>query len=184
VRHLSGCLGLRELYLKGTAVTDRGLLAIRKLPQVWSLVLDDTCVSDEGCAALAELPHLSLLSLNRTRVAGHGLASLRDNEHFSIYLESTPATDDGISALAQRLSNLKLISLSQTLVGDSTARALAKLPRINDVRLSYTKLTDTGLAAFSGHPHLEVIYLEGCGVTKGAIKALKASRRRLTVYGP
>ena len=35
------------------------------------------------------------LSLDRTRVVGHGLASLRDNEHFSIYLEGTPATNEG-----------------------------------------------------------------------------------------
>jgi hypothetical protein len=101
VRRLSSCVGLRELYLRGTQVTDQGLLAIHKLPQVWSLVLDDTRVSDEGCAALAEMPQLSLLSLNRTRVAGPGLACLRDNEHFGVYLESTPATDEG--AFGKRL---------------------------------------------------------------------------------
>ena len=97
--YLSGCVGLRELYLKETAITDRGLLAIHKLPQVWSLILDDTAVSDEGCAALAEMQQLSLLSLKRTRVVGHGLAKVRDNEHFNVYLEGTPATDEGVIAL-------------------------------------------------------------------------------------
>ncbi len=153
VRHLSRCTELWELYLKETAVTDKGLMEIHRLPKVWR--------------------------------AGHGLASLRDNEHFNLYLESTPATDRGVFALAQRMSNLKLVSLNQTGVGDSVARALAKLPRLNDVRLSHTKLTDDGLAAFSGHPHLEVIYVEGCAITKRAVKALKkASRHGLTVYGP
>src|ERR1700722_19594931 len=37
LRHLSSCVGLRELYLKETAITDHGLAAIAKLPQVWSL---------------------------------------------------------------------------------------------------------------------------------------------------
>src|SRR6185436_16366212 len=106
--------GLRELYLKETAITDRGLLAIRKLPQVWSLILDDTAVSDEGCAALAEMQQLSRLSLNRTRVTGHGVAKLRDNEHFSVYLEGTPATDEGVTAIAARISNLRVISLNKT----------------------------------------------------------------------
>jgi hypothetical protein len=184
VRHLSRCAGLRELYLKETAVTDKGLMEIHELPQVWSLVLDDTTVSDEGCAALAEMQQLSLLSLNRTHVAGYGLAALRDNEYFNVYLEGTPAGDEGVIALAQRLSNLKLISLCKTGVGDSAARALAKLPRLNDVRLSHTKLTDEGLVAFSGHPHLDAIYVEGCAITESAVKALKkASPRRLTVYG-
>ena len=58
--YLSGCIGLREVYLKETAITDRGLLAIHRLPQVWSLNLDDTAVSDEGCAALAAMQQLSL----------------------------------------------------------------------------------------------------------------------------
>jgi internalin A len=185
VRHLSRCAELRELYLKETAVTDKGLMEIHALPQVWSLVLDDTTVSDEGCAALAELQQLSLLGLNRTHVVGYGLAALRDNEHFNVYLEGTPATDEGVIALTERLSNLQHISLSQTSVGDSAARALAKLPRLNDVRLSHTKLTDDGLAAFSGHPHLEAIYVKGCAITERAVKALKkASRHGLTVYGP
>lgn len=184
LRYLSGCIGLRELYLKETAITDRGLAAIRKLPQVWSLILDDTAVSDEGCAALAEMPQLSLLSLNRTRVVGHGLAKLRDNEPFNLYLEGTPATDDGVTAIAQRVSNLRLISLNQTVVGDHAARALSKLQGLNDVRFSHTRLTDEGLAAFSGHPFLEVIYVEGCAVSKAAVSALKKARRRLTVYGP
>ncbi len=177
--------GLRELYLKETAITDKGLMAIRKLPQIWSLVLDDTSVSDDGVSALGEMPKLKLLMLNRTSVVGHGLASLPDNEFIDIYLEGTPATDEGVTAIAQRVLNLKLISLSQTSVGDSAAEALAKLPRLNDVRFSYTNLTDVGLVAFSGHPHLEVIYVKGCAITKGAVKTLKrATRRELTVYGP
>src|SRR5688572_7918047 len=134
LRYLSGCIGLRELYLKETAISDRGLSAIHKLPQVWSLLLDDTAVTDKGCARLAEMSQLSLLGLNRTRVMGHGLAKLRDNEHFNLYLEGTPATDEGVIALAQRLSNLKLISLNQTTVGDPAARALSKLQRLNEVR--------------------------------------------------
>jgi Leucine Rich repeat len=185
VSYLKKCANLRELYLKKTAVTDKGLMEICALPQVWSLVLDDTTVSDEGCAALSMMQQLSLLSLKRTNVAGYGLAALRDNEFFNVYLEGTPADDEGVTAFAQRLSNLKLISLIQTGVGDSAARALAKLSRLNDVRLSHTKLTDDGLTAFSGHPLLDAIYIEGCAITESAVTALKkASPRRLTVYGP
>ena len=184
LRYLSGCTGLRELYLKGTAITDRGLSAIHKLPQVWSLILDDTAVSDEGCAALADMPQLGLLSLNRTRVVGHAVAKLRDNEHFNVYLEGTPANDEGVTAIAERISNLKLISLNQTIVGDAAAHALSKLKRLDDVRFSHTKLTDDGLSAFTGHPSLEVIYVEGCAVSKSAVTAIKKARRRLTVYGP
>jgi hypothetical protein len=124
------------------------------------------------------------LGLNCTRVTGHGLASLRDNKHFNLYLDGTPATAEGVVALAGRISNLMLISLNQTNVGDRAARALAKLRHLNDVRLSHTKLTDEGLAAFSGHPSLEAIHVEGCAVTKAAVKALKKSSRHLTVYGP
>lgn len=183
LRHLTDCIELRELYLQETSITDKGLKTVSKLPQVWSLLLDDTKVSDEGCAALAEMPELELLSLNRTRVTGHGLAALRDTS-WDIYLEGAPVTDEGVVAFSERMTNLKVISLSETGVGDAAALALARLPRLDDVRLSHTKITDEGVAAFSRHPTLAVIYLEGCSVSKGAASALKKARRRLTIYGP
>lgn len=185
LRSLAKCRHLRELYLKETGISDEGLSHIGELPNVWSLILDDTKVSDKGCAALAGMNELSLLSLNRTRVTGATLAFLRDNEHFNIYLEETFATDDGVIAAAERLSNLKLISLKDTRVGDASARALARLQRLNDVRLSGTRITDAGLAAFNGHPYLDVIYVERCNVAPATVIAVKkASPRRLTVYGP
>jgi hypothetical protein len=185
MRHLSKCVGLRELYLNETAVTDKGIVHVGELPEVWSLSLDDTIVSDVGCEALGGMPQLFLLSLCRTRVSGYGLAAVRDNEHFNLYLNETPVTDAGVIALAERLSNLKLISLSQTNVGDSAAFALAKLQRLEDVRLSGTSLTQKGLAAFTGHRNLEAIYVEGCALSKKAIRQLKkASPCDLTVYGP
>lgn len=184
VRHLSSAVELRELYLNETMVTDDGLVQIRNLPHLWSLLLDDTTVSDSVFTALSSLPQLSLLSLNRTRVTGIGLADLPDNEYFSLCLDSTLVTDGAVAAFAEHRANLKLISLNETSVGNDAARALAKLTTLDDVRLSGTALTDDGLAAFAGHPHLEVIYVEGCKVTKRAVKALKASNRGLTVYGP
>ena len=185
LRHLSKCSELNELYLEATAISDKGLSYIGELPNVWSLILDDTRVTDDGCAKLAGMPNLSLLSLSRTRVVGHALARLRDNEHFHVYLEETPATDDAVVALAEQLSNLQLISLSGTRVGDNSARALAPLQHLNDVRLSGTLITDVGLAAFNGHPYLDVIYVDRCNVSSAAVQAVKkASPRRLTVYGP
>jgi internalin A len=183
--HLAGCACLRELYLKQTAITDRGLMAIGRLPHVWGLILDDTGVSDHGCAALGEMEELSLLGLNRTQVTGRGLSKLRDNEQLNVYLEGAPATDEGIAAMAQRLSKLKLVSINQTNVGDRGARAISRLQRLDEVRFSRTKLTDEGLAAFFGHPCLEVIYVEGCALTMPAVQSLKkASPRELIVYGP
>ena len=91
---------------------------------------------------------------------------------------------EGVIAIAQGLSNLKVISLNRTTVGDRVAEALSKLPRLNDVRFSHTKLTDEGLSAFSGHPFLDVIYVRGCAVTESTTNMVKkTSPRRLTVYG-
>jgi hypothetical protein len=52
------------------------------------------------------------------------------------------------------------------------------------VRFSHTNLTDKGLAAFTNHPSLEVIYVKGCDVSKVAVSSLKKARGELTVYGP
>src|SRR5262249_21722797 len=159
------CVGLRELYLMHTAITDHGLTAIRRLPQIGSLMLDDTSVSDFGCALLGEMANLSHLSLRGTQVMGQGLSKLCDNEHFTISLDGTLATDEGMAAMAHRLSRLQTISVAQTSVGDLAARAFSKLKHLNVVHFSHTKLTDEGLAYFSGHPFLDSIYVKGCDVT-------------------
>jgi hypothetical protein len=131
------------------------------------------------------MARLSLLSLKRTLATGHALSSLRDNGYFNVYLDETPATDDGIIAATKRLSNLKLISLKDTGVGDASARALASLKRLDEVRLSGTRITDAGLAVFSGHPCLEIIYVERCNVAPATVNEVKnASPRNLTVWGP
>jgi hypothetical protein len=183
--YLSGCVGLRELYLVHTAITDRGLMAIHRLPQVRSLMLDDTSISDDGCAGLGEMTKLCILGLRHTQVTGHGLSKLCDNEHFTISLDGTPATDEGMVAMAQRVSKLQTISVNHTTVGDPTARAFSKLKCQNVVHFSHTKVTDEGLAFFFGHPFLDTIDVKGCDVTIATIRAIKkASPRDLYVNGP
>jgi internalin A len=181
---LSKCGELRELYLSETLVTDRGLSDIGSFPYLWSLDLSGTAISDEGCAALKGMPQLGLLNLSRSRVTGIGLAGLHDNEHFSIILEGTPATDGSVEAIAEWFSNLQLISLNDTRVGDRAARALSRLQRLYDARLSGTDVTDDGITAFIGHPSLEALYIERCSISPEAVQALKKARRRLTIYGP
>jgi hypothetical protein len=139
LKYLSGCSELCELYLMQTAVTDGGLSYIEKLPRLWSLMLDGSNVTDEGCRAIARLPELTLLGLGHTRVSGHGLADFGADRPLNVYLHETPATDEGVIEVATRLSNLKLISLNDTAVGDAAARALSKLPALDVVQLSRTR---------------------------------------------
>lgn len=181
--HLTKCVKMRELYLIDTDISDDGLRYIGELPELWSLWLKGTRVTDAGCEELTGLYRLGLLGLDATKVTGRGLALIPDNKGLSIYLDETPASDEGVVALAANLSNLKDISLVGTDVGDAAARALSKLEHLNSVRLSETNVTDEGFLAFANHPALEEIQVEGCAVTAEAASFLKkASPRQLEIY--
>ena len=127
-RELLRARSLVEIAIISDEITDRGLLAIQNLPQVWSLILDGTAVSDEGVAALAEMQKLFLLSLKNTRVVGHGVAKLRDNEQLSVYMDETPATDEGLSAFSGH-PFLDVIYVRGCAVTESTTNVKKTSPR-------------------------------------------------------
>ena len=62
--------------LKGTRVSDAGLVHLQRLTQLVELNLDNTQVSDAGLVHLQGLTQLRWLSLHETRVSDAGVAEL------------------------------------------------------------------------------------------------------------
>jgi mono/diheme cytochrome c family protein len=97
------------LNLAGTKVTDAGLAAIAKLPNVRILHLEKTAVGDAGLAHLKGLSHLEYLNLYGTQVTDAGLSQLEGLKNLkNVYLWQSKVTDDGAGKLRTALPTAKV----------------------------------------------------------------------------
>jgi hypothetical protein len=144
---------LRELYLHGTRLSDRGVSSFCHLKPIWSLGLDRTHVADRGVSQLAPLCNLDLLSLEGTGVVGHGLCDLQ-TPPTDVYLDGCPVTDEAVQRIAKHIRGLRHLSLKDTPITNGCLPALARLKKLEMLRLTGTAVSDDGVACFRGHPSL------------------------------
>jgi len=75
--YIAALIGLEELFLNRTGVTDLGITQLKGLTKLRELTLDGTRVSDAGLTDLEALTSLVILSLDNTKVTGAGVLKLQ-----------------------------------------------------------------------------------------------------------
>ncbi len=101
---------LAQLNLRGTEVTDAGLVAVGKAVSLVRLHLEKTKVTDAGVANLKTLVNLEYLNLYGTELSDAGLAHLSGLAKLkTLYVWQTKVTDAGVMALQQALPMLKIV---------------------------------------------------------------------------
>jgi hypothetical protein len=145
--------------------------------------LDDTNVSDEGIEVLASLPKLALLTMNGSLVEGTGFERFGPQHPLdNLYLERTPASDEGVRVITRRLPRLRLLSLNRTHVTDRALEYLAGLKNLEDLRLESTQVSDEGVRRLIKHPTLMSLYVGDTRVSDGMVADLKKKNCRMGVY--
>jgi Flp pilus assembly protein TadD len=105
----------------------------------------DGKVTDAGLAQLEWLPDLDTLNLGGAKIDGSGLAHLRESKRLKwLSLECTQVDDAGAVNLAG-FTDLTYLNLLCTPVTDATVDVLMKLPRLEMVVVSGTKMTEAGI---------------------------------------
>ncbi len=148
---------LRRLDLSSSEVSDLGLSHLRGLTALEELNLAQTTVSDAGLQNLAALPALRKLVLDGTLVRGAALAQLR---------------------------HLTELSLANTPAGDGALAQAAQIPGLARLNLSYSEVTDSGLAV--SLPALTELDLTGADIGDAGVREiakLTALRRLRLGYG-
>jgi len=137
---------LNQLVLSGTKVDDAGLADLKTLPKLQRLVLNGTSVTDAGLAHLKTLTTLRELRLDGTKVTGPGLANLEPLTELQLLdLSNTPLTDAGL-AHVQSLITLPVLRLNGTKVSDAGLVHLKELTNLHELSLGNTQVTVAGLA--------------------------------------
>ncbi len=111
------------LDLSGSGVTDAGLAALARFPNLTRLHLNRTAVTDAGLAHLGALPRLEYLNLYGTRVTDAGLTHLAGLTKLqALYVWQTGVTETGAQRLRSALPRL-LVELGQPAPPSEPARS-------------------------------------------------------------
>jgi len=178
-------------------ITDKGLKALKELPQLRDVYLTLTKVTPDGIASLAALKDLESLQLIEMQLgevgAKHlaGLAKLRTLKvercllppeamvHFAKLTElrelslqgNDELTDESLKHLAG-LTNLENLDLDATKISDDGLPHLAGLTNLVELHLNQTKTTDAGLEFIGKLKKLEALYIGDTAITGKGLKYL------------
>lgn len=125
---------LKGIVFRDCPLGDDDVAQIAKLPQLVNLALDNTAISDVGLAALADAGKLKHLWIDRAKIDGSGLASFVEKGH--------------------KLCSLKA---DHTAFDDQALQLAARLPKLDVLHLTHTRISEAGLMAVADNPRLRII---------------------------
>jgi len=177
---------LEFLEFRFTGVTGPGLVHLRGLSRLHTLILDTTPVTDAGLACLEDLKELVNLELPYCKqVTDTGVAYLKGLTRLrGLKLCDTQVTDTGLSFL-EALTDLEELDLHLTPITDAGLVHLRRLTRLRELDLSHTHVTDAGLKHLEELTGLVELKLEETKVGHSGVEALRRCLPRVwVIYGP
>ena len=148
---LARCPSVRELVVPKMAHLCEPLSRVAKLQHVISCSLFDRDVADEDLAGLAGMKQLKFLELsNNTRITDAGVAALAGLENLRyLNLTNTSVTGTGFKDRADMVS-LYQLNLIDCPVTDESLAAIPHFPKLEELLIGGTEVTDKGLMRLVG----------------------------------
>ena len=108
--HLPAVQNLRWLNLRGTKITDAGLVSVGQCGLLTRLHLEKTAIGDAGLEHLKPLQQLEYLNLYGTAVTDAGLVHLAELKALKkVYLWQTQVTPEGAAKLREALPECEVV---------------------------------------------------------------------------
>jgi len=163
-------------------VTDQGIARLQRLHRLKYLGLSGTLITDAGLASLKSLKGLRYLDLSNTGLTGAGLARINDlHELWLLDLSRTKVVGAGLLHL-RGLTGLRVLNLSNTGLGESEIANLATTnPKILELALSGTQVTNAGLDQLCQRLKLRSISIDATRITDSGLTCLRRSDALRTV---
>ena len=154
---------------------------LSKLEKEYIQFLD---VTDQDLKAVPSSAEIRKLAIGKTAVTDVGMASVSLSQVDWLDLTDCPIGDKTVARLE---SNPKInqLSLEGTKITDETLTVLGKLDSLDELDLSRTSVTDRGVAKLANLQKLEILWLTGTDVSDDCVEYLAKlkSLRQLEVTG-
>ncbi|KAH6796843.1 VIER F-box protein 1 [Perilla frutescens var. hirtella] len=183
---------LMEVHLERLQVSDAGLMAVSKCPDLESfhLVKAPDC-SNDGISAIAEnctlLRKLHIDGWRTNRIGDEGLIAIAKNSVnlVELVLIGVNPSTVSLNAMASNCQKLERLALcgSETIGDAEISCVAAKCKALKKLCIKGCHITDSGIEAFAtGCPNLVKIKVKKCrGVSIGVVDQLRARRESLAV---
>lgn len=117
--NVAGLTKLTTLNMPNTKVTDAGMVYLKNLVKMKSLVVSATNISDAGVANLVNMRDLEILNLSSTNITNNGLKYLQNMTRLrKLFLFRDDITDAGIQYLTG-FQNLERLNIQATKISNS-----------------------------------------------------------------
>lgn len=156
---------LVELRLDFAALSTQDLEKLSQTPSLETLWLTGTSIRDEQLKSLADLPVLSTMALKSTNITSQALSHLATYPALKRLHLPTGIDDKGAELLAAGGSKINELDLSYCKITDKAAESLAKLSELTMLYLNDTDLGDAAMEKLSQAPKLEVLLVNGTKLT-------------------
>ena len=178
---------LEDLSLSAAGYGDDDLARLAGLTQLTTLTLRGERITDRGLSHLAKMRQLGSLRVHNTSIKSlepiRGLTQLK-----LLDLTDTPIGDEGLRPI-EELTSLGWLSLGGTRVTDAGIKHLLTLSKLMEVRLDRTNVGDAGVELLCNLPRLKMLYLVDTQVSNAGLADLADTLnsnpgRFLVISGP
>src|SRR5262249_31710699 len=136
---------IRTLNISQNEITGEGLKHLQHIP-IQGLAMYVTRLDDEHMKYIKPFTSLGFLDIRGSKVTDAGLAEISDLTKISyLRLNNLPGVTDAAVVHLKKLTNLEILSLSNTGVTDAVIADLKTMPKLAHVELKRTKVTRAGL---------------------------------------
>lgn len=175
MRILGDCYGLTLLDLSGTGCTSRVLRSLTSVHELKTVKLMGNPGIDDSGIEFLKFTRLNFLFLSGTSISDQGLAAYRIWEQSDLrYLELRDTAISGKDWLARTDSDkLIYLDLSNTNLDDRTLNELPRLENLRFLRIQNTDITDKSVwTLLSRLPSLEYLSVSGTRLTTAGLNRI------------
>ncbi len=182
LRHLKAIPSLKRLdldSLRGTSITNAGLVHLRELKLLEHLRLPSVDMTEEGLAHLAELSQLKYLWVERHSESPVNDAGIRQLARLklleSLLISGKHLTATGMASIAE-LRNLRALALGVAEVSNEGMASLGQLEGLERLHLLTHQVTVSGLNELDHLPRLREVEVSGLVSDEATVNLGRLSR--------
>ncbi len=142
-------------------VSDQGIEALSKIPQLEALLLNSLSLTDRCLPAISRLEGLRKLAIRSDlpmrQITDQGVAHLAGMEQLeSLELTPCPLQNTSLATMGS-LRSLRRLDISGSRITDAGLHHLRELDSLHSLDIAQTEVTDAGLPSLAAIPSLEFL---------------------------